>query len=324
MYIQILETTDPGRIEAEILIHKRYREIYNADVHHYMPHLMQVFAEDGTTVAVVGYRNAARHTLFLERYLDGPVEEMLSTILDKQILRNEVVEVGNLGDIHPGGARTAIMAMTNYLHQAGFRWVVFTGVPRLYNAFQRLGLKPVRLNAVDPGRLSEQERQEWGDYYDASPCIMMGDIGEGYASLDFDRQVLNISWDKVGHGIMNIATSLLTWERILSHIDSIKAHYDRKGGSFGMLHLEFAQGDSAVGRDIGQNLRDAVRKHEIIGTGSHPLDFYFILLETNSQTMPAAISRLCLDSGAPESTMSVRSAIYTAGSGNMDMLLKAL
>jgi len=196
LHIEILEPTDPGRKEAEQLIHKRYAEIYGANISHYMPHLLRVFSEEGHTMAIVGYRDAAKHPLFLEKYLDIPVEQVLSKALNRPILRSEIVEVGNLADTDTGGARIAIMAMSVYLHKAGFRWVVFTGVARLYNAVLRLGLNPVKLIAADPERLSEQERLEWGSYYDASPWMMGGDISEAYDTLEFDRKVLNTVLDR--------------------------------------------------------------------------------------------------------------------------------
>lgn len=194
--IDVLEPDDPGRFEAERFIHNRFNIEYDANIERYMPHLVRLRTQEGETVAVVGYRDAGKHKLFLEYYLDEPIEVVVTRALGRKITRKDIVEVGNLADGHPGGARAAITALTAYLYGAGFRWVVFTGVAKLRNAFFRLGLEPVPIIKADPSRLPAQERRQWGRYYDASPQIMAGDIHEGYWALEFTREVLQPLWQR--------------------------------------------------------------------------------------------------------------------------------
>jgi len=194
MIVEALEPDHPERHEAERFIHDRFDIEYHANVRHYMPHLVRISTRNGELVAAVGYRDAARHRLFVEHYFDDPIETVMGRELDQEIGRNDVVEVGNLADAHPGGARAAITALTAYLYGAGFRWVVFTGVSKLCNAFFRLDLDPVRIGEADPDRLTEDEKREWGRYYRAGPQVMAGDIHEGYWSLEFTREVLQPLW----------------------------------------------------------------------------------------------------------------------------------
>jgi hypothetical protein len=72
--------------------------------------------------------------------------------------------------------------MTMFLYAAGYRWVLFTAVKPLYNAFQRLGLKPIQIAKPDPGRLPEGG-SNWGSYYRAGPLVCAGDIEAGYEKL---------------------------------------------------------------------------------------------------------------------------------------------
>ena len=65
----------------------------------------------------------------------------------------------------------------------GYRWVVFTGVRRLYNAFRRLGLRPMELADADPSRLQEDEARRWGNYYRDQPKVYVGRIEDGYRRL---------------------------------------------------------------------------------------------------------------------------------------------
>ncbi len=195
MIIETIERDHPLRAETERFIHQRFGTEYDANLHHYMPHLVRLTTRDGEIVAAVGYRDAIKHPLFVEHYFDDPIEVVLSRVQGREIPRADIVEVGNLADAHPGGARAAITALTAYLYGVGFRWVVFTGVTKLRNAFFRLGLNPVQIGHADPGRLSEEERREWGRYYLAGPRVMAGDIHEGYWSLEFTREVLQPLWE---------------------------------------------------------------------------------------------------------------------------------
>ena len=159
-----------------------------------MPHLVRLTTKEGEMVAAVGYRDAAAHKLFLEHYFDEPIEVVLGRRLGQDVARRDIVEVGNLADAHPGGARAAITALTAYLYGAGFRWVVFTGVTKLRNAFYRLGIEPFQIGEADPSRLDDEERRAWGRYYQAGPRVMAGDIHEGYWALEFSRTVLQPLW----------------------------------------------------------------------------------------------------------------------------------
>ncbi len=184
----------PERDEAEQFIHDRFNLEYAADLHHYMPHLVRLSTCEEELVAAVGYRDAACHDLFIEHYFDEPIESVISQHLGQKVVRQDIVEVGNLADAHPGGARAAITALTAYLYGAGFRWVVFTGVTKLRNAFFRLGIDTFHIGDADPSRLDTEEQKTWGRYYLAGPRIMAGDIHEGYWALEFSRTVLQPLW----------------------------------------------------------------------------------------------------------------------------------
>ena len=125
--------------------------------------------------------------------------------------------------------------------------------------------------------------------------------------------------------VVDAATRLLTWGHLLSHIRFIKAYYDRHGGSFGLLHFEFTDHDGLDNKVVSQNLKDAVRQHEIIGIGDHPMEFYFILLDVSEDDMQKAIVRLCGTSGVSGENITVNSAIYTGGQEEgIDALLERL
>lgn len=178
---------DAGRDEVEAFIRASYWRHYRATLSALPPYLLVLRDGLGEIVAACGLRPTTTGSrLFLEAYLDEPVEAAVGRLLHRCVQRRDVVEVGSLAVRHPGAARVLIQAMTAFLCQQGFRWVVFTAVPALRNAFHRLGLRPAEICPADPARLGS-ESAAWGSYYDGGPLVMCGDIGEGYRRLQKAR-----------------------------------------------------------------------------------------------------------------------------------------
>jgi len=192
--LEILHEGDPERQEAIEIVSAVFNKAYGAELKTFMPHFIRVTDWDGKYKAVMGYRDAEHHKLFLETYLDAPIEQLISRYLGFEVDRGSIVEVGNLAENQPGDARLAIIAATAYLRTAGYRWVVFTGVSKLRNAFRRLGLEPAELMEADKARLPEDERRRWGSYYDDRPVICFGDISKGFDNLQELWAMLRDTW----------------------------------------------------------------------------------------------------------------------------------
>ena len=147
-----------------------------------MPDLFGLHDAEQQLSAVCGARLAVEQPLFLEQYLDAPVEQIIARLAERPVVRDEIVEVGNLASISAGSARMIIVIMTCLLAQRGLQWVVFTGAASLINSFHRLGLEPLRLCSADPSVLGEQ-RHDWGQYYAQRPQVFAGSIQLGYRQL---------------------------------------------------------------------------------------------------------------------------------------------
>lgn len=172
---------DNGREPFETFVRDVFRRSYGAELRSFYPNLT-AFLRDGHVRGVVGYRCAATGALFCEQYLDDPVETVITATIGSAAERRHTVEVGNLALGGFGDARWVIAATTVLLHAAGYRWVVFTAVKPLFNAFQRLGLRPIQIAVPDPGRLIDGGR-DWGSYYRSHPMVCAGDIDAGYSKL---------------------------------------------------------------------------------------------------------------------------------------------
>jgi len=194
MKIELVGIGHDERQNVERFIHERFSIEYNADVRHFMPNLLRLGTDDGELIAAAGYCPASEGKLFLETYLDEPVEKVISRIYGVPISRDAIVEVGNMAEAYPGGGRAGITAWTAFLSGMGYTWCVFTGVKKLRNGFRRLGIDTHILCEADPSRLDEEARTSWGRYYETEPVVMCGNIMKGYWSLRFAREILQPLW----------------------------------------------------------------------------------------------------------------------------------
>lgn len=185
------------RADAEGFVRAAFAAAYDAQVKHFLPTLMALRNDSGRLLAVLGLRETGAESLFLEQYLDRPVEQALSAAVACPVDRASLVEVGNFAVGAAGGGRWLITALTAYLYAAGRSWTVFTCGPELQNAFRRLGVELVDLGAADPGRLPADERARWGSYYAQRPRVMAANVAQSHGVLSalFEREcALNALW----------------------------------------------------------------------------------------------------------------------------------
>ena len=165
----------PDRPEVESFIQAVYAACYGAQVRDFMPTLVALRDDDGQLLAAAGYRCAGDHALFLERYLDRPVERLLATSHAAAPPRERIVEVGHLAAARAGQGRRLILQLGPHLAGQGFEWVVSTLTQELRHLFVRLGIVPVPLGMADPALLGA-DAAAWGSYYDHHPLVLAGQI----------------------------------------------------------------------------------------------------------------------------------------------------
>jgi len=185
------------RAEAETFVRKAFDVAYGARIGHFLPNLMALRNDSGRLLAVLGLRETGSEPLFLEQYLDRPVEQALSAPAACPVDRDSLVEVGNFAVGAAGGGRWLITALTAYLYAAGHSWTVFTCGTELRNAFRRLGIELLDLGVADPNRLDAHARAAWGSYYDQKPRVMAANVAHSHQILStlFEKEcALNALW----------------------------------------------------------------------------------------------------------------------------------
>jgi len=182
--LRLLNINHAERTYAEAFVQKVFYDAYQARLDSFYPLLLSISINTTPSppncgeydyAAVAGIRPAGGEPLFLEQYLEQPVERLLG------VRRRHIIEIGNLAPASAGQARWLITTLNAFMLGAGFTHVVFTAVPRLKNAFSRMGLPLTQLAEADGSSLPPAEKAKWGNYYDAKPKVYVGDlrIGEG-------------------------------------------------------------------------------------------------------------------------------------------------
>jgi len=165
---------DAHRAEVEDFIRCVYARRFDARVSFFAPTLVSLRDRTGI-LAAAGYRSAEREPLFLERYLEAPVETLLSAHPHAPALRGEIVEVAHLSARKPGEGRRLALLLGPHLAQQGFQWVASTVTEELRHLLVRLGVTPMMLGLADPRALGEQAAL-WGSYYAHHPVVLAGHL----------------------------------------------------------------------------------------------------------------------------------------------------
>lgn len=155
------------------LIEQRYANVHGAAPAVGYPHFCAVDTDgDPGPSAALGFRLAAAERLFLEDYLDEPVEMAVNDAFGYFIPRNRIVEIGAHASVR-SRATVALWARTarELSGLADVAVAVLTAPLRLM--FARLGIDIHDLGDADPSRLPDGG-QDWGRYYELKPRVCAG------------------------------------------------------------------------------------------------------------------------------------------------------
>lgn len=183
---RVIRFDDPHQAErrrVEAFIEDSYASAWGSQISVHYPTLMSVQDEKGEIYAVVGFRSAAEEPLFLEQYLDAPVESALTTLLGAAVGRGAVVEIGSLASNGRGATIFLFAALARHLLASGAEFAVATATDALRGIFHRAGLGSLKLATANPDRLIDHGLS-WGAYYRADPEVLAGSIRAACEPLD--------------------------------------------------------------------------------------------------------------------------------------------
>jgi len=203
--LALVQQRAPERLLAEQAITQKFERAFGAHLTHFLPDLLRlnVAHELG---AVAGIRAANCNSLFLEQYLDRPVEQAIAGAFMMPVDRDQVVEVGNLAANVPGHACTLFAVLATVLSHAGYRWVACTATPQVAAMLKRLNFSAQTICSADPSRL-DGGLENWGNYYSTRPQVIAGDVHlaahQAATSPEFAAQIRQLH-----QPIMQAASSL--------------------------------------------------------------------------------------------------------------------
>ena len=186
--IAITSLYSPERRRVERFLEREFRQAYDATITEHYPILMSVQDEEGTILGALGFRYADESDLFLEQYLDNPIESVLAKVSNKPQARAGVVEVGSLASHGNGASVFLFTALTAYLSQQGKQYIAVTATDFLHRYFTRLGVEQLLLGHADETRLPD-DGACWGSYYQTQPRILAGQIAPAYKKLQQHLQM---------------------------------------------------------------------------------------------------------------------------------------
>jgi hypothetical protein len=159
------------RFELERFITQKFADTHSAVIRSFMPRLIALSNGDETT-ATIGIRSASENALFLEQYMEWPIEEAISSTCLTAVNRKDIVEIGNFAakNVSAGGLLFTLLALS--LRKSGFKWMTFTATTEIEKLIGRLGCEPVILSDALPEKLAG-DPADWGAYYLRAPKVMI-------------------------------------------------------------------------------------------------------------------------------------------------------
>ena len=164
----LLTDDDPRKRSAEEFIKNTYATRYGARLENFPSRIIALLDHGDEILCAAGLR-FHDDGFFSERYLDSPIEDVVSAISARVVNRNAIFEVTTLASRAPLATAEFIAEITAFGERAGFEWSFFTLTRRLQLLVRRLGIPLTYLGEADRRRIADSER--WGTYYASEPKV---------------------------------------------------------------------------------------------------------------------------------------------------------
>ena len=184
MRLAVVPQGHPLRATTETFIRGVYRETYGAQIDQFAPLL--VASLDDTNVQCAAGLRFEEDGFFSERYLDQPVDRILTGLGGVPIWRDEIFEVTSLASQSPSDVPRFFRQIAAFGKAGGFQWAFFTATERVQRLLTRMKLPMNTLSAADPARVERPE--QWGSYYSARPVVLASSRENLASSRCHERQ----------------------------------------------------------------------------------------------------------------------------------------
>ncbi|MBS1240207.1 MAG: hypothetical protein H6R45_913 [Proteobacteria bacterium] len=162
------------------LIRRKYQDAFGACI---APSFGSYISRgpEGRPGAMLGYRRADEGGLFLEAYLDLPIEQHVGEAFGRSVARDQIVEIGNFAADNALAMIDLWGAAANDL-ATGTEIAVATLTAQLRRVFARIGIPVVELAPANALKLGAA-CAPWGRYYESDPRVCAGVIVDGQSAI---------------------------------------------------------------------------------------------------------------------------------------------
>ena len=195
----------------ETYIAERYKQAHDVLISEFLPILLEM-TKEGKSQAVLGLQPGQYRPMFLEQYLDSPIEQQISKFSKRPIDRCSLIEVGNLAVTHRGAGLLLFVILTMLVAEAGYEWVVFTVTEEVEKLIRKLGFDLHYLVSADPARLKDGT-ENWGRYYDHNPRVMVGSSNKAVSVMKSNPALVAVLKD-YSQAITMLSNSLSDYRRL--------------------------------------------------------------------------------------------------------------
>ena len=172
----VVEPDSEERAVLEARIRSGFGMHFDACIEGFMPRFAHYRHRSGAT-GVIGVRCAADGPLFLENYLNAPVESIIESTTGERTARDRIAEVGQFVVDDRDIVTSFFRDLVPFLTASGFDWVCFTGTDRIRALLARIGFRGLPLARAEQTRVPGSG-DHWGRYYDFDPVVILGRLDD--------------------------------------------------------------------------------------------------------------------------------------------------
>lgn len=205
-FYKVVNRNDSNRKKLEKMISDKYSCVYGADIYYFMEDILLVY-QNNSIATLAGINYYGKNEFFLEKYLDCDLYKYIANNLNINPMKQSVVEIGNFISVNSGSGPLIIICLTHWLQANSYEWVLCTVTEQVRLMFKKLSLNIRILQDARQDKLSFQEQEKWGSYYEKKPMICAVSVQDAFDILrknfNFLFRKLNISREEK-NGIVNI------------------------------------------------------------------------------------------------------------------------
>jgi len=165
--MEVFSIGDVNRQKVELFIKKGFFKAYDADISVNAPWVLAI--QNGKFKAALGIRSAVE-PLFIEQYLDTPIENVISNI-SCNVSRGEIAEIGNLYSNAKRFTLPLFLVAAVSLFCNDYRYMVFSGTGHVLKLIKNIGVESTFIVNADENKLTPSN-DDWGTYYESQPKVV--------------------------------------------------------------------------------------------------------------------------------------------------------